>query len=156
MDVQANPEPISSGTRIVPATWHDFSAIRKLEKVCFPVDAWPFWDTLGVLALPNVIRFKALVGDKMVGFIAVDIRRWQNLAWIATICVLPEYRRSGIATDLIRASIAELRVANLRLSVRASNAGAIRLYEKLGFAEVDRWRRYYQGGEDAVVMDKEI
>ncbi len=156
MDAQALPHNAPAAPDILPATWHDFGAIRKLEKICFPVDAWPFWDMLGVLALPNVIRLKALAGGSMVGFIAVDVRRWQNLAWIATICVLPAYRRSGIATNLIEACIAELGVARLRLSVRASNEAAKQLYLKLGFSEVERWKRYYQGGEAAIVMEKKL
>ena len=57
---------------ISQATWHDFNAVRQLEKVCFPVDAWPFWDVIGVLALPNVIRLKAVLDDQLVGFVAVD------------------------------------------------------------------------------------
>ena len=41
--------------KILPATWQDFSAVRQLEKECFPVDHWPFWDIFGVLTLPDVV-----------------------------------------------------------------------------------------------------
>ena len=77
--------------------------LRQLESVCFPKDAWPLLDMLGVLTLPNVVRLKAVVGEQMVGFIAGDIRRVENVAWIATIGVLPEYRRRGIGTALLQA-----------------------------------------------------
>ena len=141
---------------ISQATWHDFNAVRQLEKVCFPVDAWPFWDVIGVLALPNVIRLKAVLDDQLVGFVAVDIRTRQNLAWIATIGVLPSYRRLGIATDMLAACVNQLSVPYLRLSVRASNKAALQLYDKLGYEKIDRWPRYYQGGEDGIVMQKRL
>jgi len=44
----------------------------------------------------------------------------------------------------------------VRLSVRASNQAAIRLYEKQGYAVVNRWERYYAGGEDALVLAKNL
>jgi len=42
----------------------------------------------------------------------------------------------------------------VRLSVRASNHTAIRLYENTGYQVIDRWERYYTGGEDALVLEK--
>ncbi len=141
---------------ITQATWHDFTAVRRLEKICFPADAWPFWDILGVLALPDVMRMKAEIDGELVGFIAVDIRKRDNLAWIAVVGVLPEYRRQGIARALIKACEDRLRVPYLRLSVRASNRAAQNLYEQLGYTAFDRWPRYYIGGEDAIVMQKRV
>jgi ribosomal-protein-alanine N-acetyltransferase len=42
----------------------------------------------------------------------------------------------------------------IRLSVRASNHAAICLYESAGYLLVDRWKKYYTGGEDALVFEK--
>jgi ribosomal-protein-alanine N-acetyltransferase len=145
-----------SQAEIVLATWHDFNAVRRLEKICFPVDAWPFWDIIGVLTLPDVLRMKAEIAGDLAGFIAVDIRKRENLAWIAVVGVLPDYRRQGIATALIQACEDRLTVPYLRLSVRASNQAAQVLYEQLGYTAFDRWPGYYVGGEDAVVMQKRM
>lgn len=156
----ANPQIIAkvpgSRAEILPATWHDFNAVRRLEKICFPDDAWPFWDIIGVLALPDVLRMKAEIAGELVGFIAIDIRNRDRLAWIAVVGVLPGYRRRGIARALIKASEARVTVPYLRLSVRASNRGAQALYEELGYEPFDRWPRYYVGGEDAIVMQKRV
>ncbi len=141
---------------ILPATWQDFSAVRQLEKECFPVDHWPFWDIIGVLTLPDVIRLKAVEGGQLVGFSAFDIRNRDNLAWISTICVAAGHRRMGVATDLIQACEAQVSVPYVRLTVRASNRGAITLYQALEYASHDRWPQYYQDGEDAVVMQKRL
>ncbi len=130
--------------------------MRTLERACFPVDHWPFWDIFGVLTLPDVIRVKAVAGDQLVGFAAFDIRNRDNLAWISTICVAPSHRRMGVATDMLYWCESRLKVPNVRLTVRASNQGAQILYQALEYVTIDQWPRYYQDGEDAVVMQKRL
>ena len=141
---------------ILPATWRDLNTLRQVERVCFPKDAWPIWDLIGVLTLPNVVRLKAVVNDQMVGFIAADIRPSQHMAWIATIGVLPEHRGRGIGTALLEACEQELQVEAIRLNVRLSNHTAIRLYKSLRYQQVGRWPHYYADGEDALIMEKEL
>jgi ribosomal protein S18 acetylase RimI-like enzyme len=114
--------------KIMPATWRDLNALRHLEQACFHLDAWTLMDLIGVLSFPRVVRLKAVDGDLMVGFIAGDERGSKKLAWIATLAVLPDYRRLGIATALLGACEDALTVPRIRLSVRAKNATAINLY----------------------------
>jgi [ribosomal protein S18]-alanine N-acetyltransferase len=104
--------------------------------------------------MPNVLRLKAVIDGQMVGFIACDIRRAENVAWIATVGVLPEQRRQGIGQRLLLEAEARLEVSAIRLSVRASNQAAIRLYLQLGYFQKTIWPRYYADKEDAVVMEK--
>ncbi len=138
------------------ATWHDLNALRRVEKVCFPKDAWPLFDLIGILTFPNIIRLKAISDGQMVGFVAADIKRAERLAWIATIGVLPEYRGRGIGAELLRACEEKLDVPVIRLVVRKSNDTAIRLYERFGYAMLGTWRRYYSDGEDGTVMEKRL
>lgn len=152
MDENAPGGPVA----IVPATWRDLNALRHLEQICFPQDAWPLWDLIGVLTLPNIVRLKALLDGQMVGFIAGDIRAAQRLAWIATVGVLPEHRGRGIGTTLLLACEAKLAVPSVRLNVRLSNHAAIRLYERYDYQRVGLWPGYYQDGEDALVMEKRL
>lgn len=144
-----------SQVSIEPATWRDLNALRTLEQICFPQDAWPLLDLIGVLTLPNVVRLKAQNNGRLVGFLAADIKHSQDLAWIATIGVLPEFRQRGIATKLLVTCEARLDVSQIRLSVRASNATAIRLYTRLGYFRYGTWPRYYSDGEDALILEKE-
>jgi ribosomal protein S18 acetylase RimI-like enzyme len=44
----------------------------------------------------------------------------------------------------------------MRLTVRLSNEGAISLYEKEGYRSVDIWKKYYNDGEDGLVMEKRL
>jgi ribosomal protein S18 acetylase RimI-like enzyme len=147
---------LNGSVLIEPANWRDLNALRQVERVCFPMDAWPIWDLLGVLTLPNVVRLKAVADECMVGFIAGDVRPREDLAWIATLGVVPEYRRRGIGAALLQACEAQLSVGRVRLSVRLSNSPAIELYERFNYQRVGRWGHYYQDGEDALVMEKAL
>lgn len=143
-----------SGITILTASWRDLKDLHQLEKVCFQLDAWPLLDILGVLSIPQIIRLKAEDREKLVGFIAVDLRRTQQTAWIATLAVLPNYRKSGIASALIQASEAQVDLPRIRLSVRESNHPAIQLYKKHGYQQIEIWKKYYKGGDNALIFEK--
>jgi ribosomal-protein-alanine N-acetyltransferase len=141
---------------IQQASWRDLNALRNLERVCFPKDAWPLLDLVGVLTLPNVVRLKAVVGEAMIGFIAGDVRPAQQIAWIATIGVMPEYRGRGIGKALLKACENRVDVPRIRLCVRQTNQEAIQLYLNNGYQRAGIWSNYYQDGEDALLMEKGI
>ncbi|MEJ2487235.1 MAG: N-acetyltransferase [Anaerolineales bacterium] len=139
---------------IFQASLRDLIPVRKLEKLCFPVDAWPLLDMIGALSFPNIVRYKARIGDQIVGFIAGEVKGTTQTGWIATLCVHPKYRRKGIGEELLRLCEQEMQMPRIRLTVRESNQGAIKLYETHGYYKVNRWKNYYKGGEDGVVMEK--
>jgi len=139
---------------IMAASILDLNALGRLERSCFGKDAWPFLDLVAVLTFADVVRLKAVEGGKMIGFVAGDPRPSDGLAWIATIGVAPEFRGRGIGRDLLRACEAHVPQPRLRLSVRASNQVAIRLYEREGYERVEIWQAYYRDGEAAIVMQK--
>ena len=75
------------------------------------------------------------------------------------IAVAPEFRRQGVADTLLSTltGFARGHLARLFLEVRASNAPALTLYRKYGFAEVGRRKNYYDNPrEDAILMTWEI
>ena len=75
------------------------------------------------------------------------------------VAVTADYRRRGIAEKLVLALVEELKKKGshaLMLEVRASNAPAIALYEKLGFLQVGCRKNYYRNPkEDALILRKE-
>ncbi len=125
-------------------------AIVSLERVCFPADPWPE-DMIARMA----DRFTVAVEDDTVaGYLVLSSVLDEGN--IDNVAVAPAFRRRGIAdalvTDAVRRARAE-ELAFLTLEVRASNAPAIRLYEKHGFREVGRRRNYYEKPrEDAILM----
>lgn len=144
-----------SETRISTATWRDLMDLHQLERACFQSDAWPIWDIIGVLTFPNIVRLKAESEQRMVGFIGADLRYSQAHAWIVTFGVLPSYQRQGIGTSLLEACEKAIPLPKIKLSVRRSNQPALNLYRKFGYREVEIWPAYYEGKEDALVLEKE-
>jgi ribosomal protein S18 acetylase RimI-like enzyme len=143
-----------SNIAVLPAALRDFRAVYHLEKVCFDQDAWPMLDVLGVLTIPQVVRLKAVDQEQLIGFIAADLRRSQGVAWIATLAVLPEYRRRGIGEAMLRICEEQVNLPLIRLCVRQSNQPAIELYQNSGYQQVDVWKKYYRGGENALIFEK--
>ncbi|MFW5713141.1 MAG: GNAT family N-acetyltransferase [Brevefilum sp.] len=138
-----------------PADWRDYVQLHHLSKVCFkPEDQWPFWDLIGVLTLPGLVQIKAVSDGRMLGFLGGEREPAKHRGWITTLAVLPHYRRQGIARALLEEGEKELNLPRIRLSVRASNLPAVRLYESAGYQMAECWRRYYAGGEDALVFEK--
>jgi ribosomal-protein-alanine N-acetyltransferase len=138
------------------ATLSDLGDLGEMERICFPLDAWPLLERIGALVLPSVVRIKAVIAGKMIGFVGGDIRRRAGIGWITTISVLPEYRRAGVAETLLAACEQEMGMPRVRLAVRRRNTAAQALYLKHGYQTVETWRHYYQGGEDGIVMEKVI
>lgn len=75
---------------------------------------------------------------------------------ITNIATLPECRRRGYAAAVVAALLEEARsrkLAFVTLEVRETNAPAIALYEKFGFAVVGRRKNFYtEPTEAALVM----
>ena len=141
--------------QVIAASLLDLNALHKLEHACFEKDAWPFLDLIAVLSFPDVVRLKAVEDGQMIGFAAGDPHPSDGSSWIATIGVIPEYRRRGIGRQLLRACEAKLSTPRIRLSVRASNDGAIRLYEQEGYQRTEVWLNYFNDSEAAIVMEKQ-
>ncbi len=138
------------------ASIRDLAALRRLEHACFEKDVWPLLDLIAVLTWPDVIKLKAVEDGEMVGFVAGDPRPSEGASWIATIGVDPRYQRRGIGRTLLRACEERITLPRVRLTVRMSNQVAISLYEKEGYRSVDIWKKYYNDGEDGLVMEKTL
>lgn len=80
-------------------------------------------------------------------------------AQLAELAVAPGSRRRGIGEGLVGKLMEEARAGGARimsLEVRAGNTPARRLYEKLGFRETGRRPGFYEGEEDAALMEKSL
>lgn len=146
-----------SSLPIVPAGWRDINALMRLEKACFSKDdAWPLLDIVAILTFPHIIRLKIEHSNSMIAFTAAEMQEDKKVAWITTIGVAPEYRRHKLAWRLLIACEETIKFDTIRLSVRRSNSSALALYRTNGYVKVDEWRKYYIGGEDALILEKKI
>ena len=75
---------------------------------------------------------------------------------INNLALRPQYRGHGFGTALLHHVLAEAQRLGARratLEVRAGNAGALRLYERLGFYVAGTRRNYYMNPvEDALIL----
>lgn len=77
-------------------------------------------------------------------------------AEILDVAVDRSLRGKGVGRLLVESALAASRasgVALVALEVRVTNADAIALYLRAGFREVRRRKKYYDNGEDAILMD---
>jgi ribosomal-protein-alanine N-acetyltransferase len=143
-----------------PATADDLPALARVHAQAFD-DPWNAAD-IGVLM--DARGGFALAAEAMNGALAGFIlcRSIAGEAEILTLAVAPAYRRQGIARALTEAALglAAPSASSMFLEVAADNAGAIALYEQLGFATIGRRARYYArrsgDGADALVMRRAL
>ena len=130
--------------------------IADLEKICFS-DPWSEKSVASELENKLAFWLVAVEEDRVAGYIGsqtvMDETDMMNVA------VHPDFRRQGIAEALVIGLVEHLKTMGSRcltLEVRASNAPAIALYEKLGFHEIGRRKNYYRNPrEDALILRKE-
>ena len=130
--------------------------VAQLEKICFS-DPWSEMSIAHELESLWSYWLVAVDGDTVAGYIGSQSSI--DEADIMNVAVHPDYRRQGIAENLINTLVAELKNRSchaLLLEVRVSNTPAITLYEKLGFAQVGCRKNYYRNPkEDALILRKE-
>ena len=139
-------------------TYDDIPQVAALERQCFPT---PWSERMLREHLDNQCA-AALVARGEDGTILGygGLLVVLDEGYLTNIAVRPEYRRQGIAADILQVfeNFARgNRLAFLTLEVRASNYGAIALYGSLGFRSVGRRKNYYEHPkEDAIIMTKEF
>lgn len=142
--------------RIEPMQNQHIAQVAELEKLCFP-DPWSDEILQNELHNEYARWLVAVRDDTVLGYIGSQLCPPE--ADMMNLAVLPSFRRSGVGLALCNALLRLLReekITSLSLEVRASNASAIALYEKLGFLQVGlRKNYYYHPQEDARILKKE-
>ena len=127
--------------------------VAKLEQQVFS-QPWSRQGFLDTLAMDNVIFLTAMDGERLAGYCGVYLSIDEGE--ITHVAVAPEYRRRGIARQLVQELIRqaqEVGISRFLLEVRVSNEGAIALYRELGFTDGGIRRNFYEfPREDALVM----
>ena len=134
-------------------TMGDLNAIERIERRAYPTP-WSRSMFAGELAKPASISLGAFEGEQLAGYMIIS--RYVDAWHVMNIAVDPSSRRAGVATALL-VRLFELTTSDGRrgytLEVRASNDGAIKLYERLGFEARGVRRGYYTDNrEDALIM----
>ncbi len=145
--------------RVEAMTEADLPAVLAIERASFP-SPWPrevFLRELRENKVAHLFVARAAEGESQ-GCVVGYICAWAIVdeLHITNVAVHPEFRRQHVGQQLLQSVLAraqELRCRQAVLEVRASNAGAQRLYARFGFAPVAVRKHYYtDNNEDAIVM----
>lgn len=132
----------------------DAAALGALEAELFGVGAWPPTDLLAQARRAWV----AVDGTAVVGYVVTG--PGGDVVELLRLGVRPDRRRHGLGGRLLRAALDDARAdpeaERMLLEVGEANAAATALYARHGFSVIDRRRRYYPDGEDALVMQRTL
>ena len=140
--------------KIVQAQKNDVKDIAELEKECFSLP----WSENGITEAMNhnTVFFKALYKNEFAGYISVTAVVGEG--YINNIAVRENMRGKGIGSLLLDRTVTFAKEEDLEflsLEVRASNAVAISLYNKLDFKKEGVRTNFYESPkEDGIIMTR--
>jgi ribosomal-protein-alanine N-acetyltransferase len=133
----------------------DAGALLEIDQICFSADiAFSHGEIASHLNHPKSIAWAAERAGRILGYLIAH-RPTELVTHVITLDVLPEARRQGIGTALMRRMHKEskqLGVHVIVLEVGIANRPAQTLYEKLRYRYIDKLSGYYHGREDAYRM----
>ena len=133
--------------------------VHALERILFPIDAWPEQMFRDELSQPETRRYYVVEENSADGEARIvayaGVMCVPPIADVQTIAVVPEREGLGIGSAVLTELIAEAARRGARdvlLEVRADNPRAQALYRRFGFTQIHTRRRYYRDGVDALIM----
>ena len=142
---------------IVPMTADHLDELEKLERICF---SRPWSRKMLGEELDNDCAAFLVAEEpethRVLGYAGVLVMADEG--YITNVAVFPDYRRQGIAAQIIKVFCdfaAGNHLSFLTLEVRPTNTAAIELYRSFGFEEVGRRKNYYDlPKEDALILTR--
>jgi [ribosomal protein S18]-alanine N-acetyltransferase len=143
----------------------DFNRLWRLDQICFPPGiAYTQMDLTGFVTRRKAIAIVAEFpkGNEFAGGLAgfAVAQPIRNIGRIMTLDILPEARRSGLATRLMDECERRLRAAGCQqvfLETAVNNDAAVGLYSKLGYHVLRTLPLYYPTHAlDAYLMGKNL
>ena len=143
---------------IIPMTSEHLDQVAQIEQLCFS-DPWSRRMLSEHLENECAATLVALSSDgTILGYAGLLVVLDEG--YITNVAVRPDYRRQGIAGELLgvfRRFAEGNKLAFLTLEVRESNAAARALYSKYGYKEVGVRKNYYDHPkENAILMTLEF
>lgn len=144
-----------NGFRIVPMQESHLDELAEISRLCFSMP----WSRAGLaaeLSSDTAHFWVAEENGRCIGFAGMHAVCGE--CYVDLVAVRPSARRRGVGERLVEQMIAwmeETRGEFITLEVRASNAPAIALYEKLGFERAGLRRGFYEDNhEDALLLTR--
>lgn len=144
-----------------PLTDKQLEQVMELDHICFG-GLWSLSSYKREIESPNsyllVIVLEQAEQEKVIGLGCF----WAIVeeAHITILAVHPDFQGQGLGKTLLEKLLQEAQIRNLEratLEVGESNQKALSLYDKFGFKEAGRRKKYYQKtGEDALILWKSL
>ena len=147
--------------KIKPLTEKELDQVLALDNICFG-GLWSLRSYKREIDSPNSSLFIMTIDyqleEKVIGLACY----WAILeeAHITILAIHPDFQGKGLGKLLLNHLLQEINKQDLKtatLEVSANNQKALNLYQKFGFKEAGRRKKYYQKtGEDALVLWKKV
>lgn len=153
--------PSTEAVEIRQAVRADLLAVFRIEQASFP-QPWPFSAFERFLGRPGFMVAESVADSvDVVGYVVADSipNSGRPIGHVKDIAVAPEARGEGIGKRLLERALAVLQAQDtqrVKLEVRATNDRALGLYRDFGFTNVRTVPRYYENGEDALVLVRSL
>jgi [ribosomal protein S18]-alanine N-acetyltransferase len=132
----------------------DMNEVLQTENESFDF-AWSEEDFLRCLRQRNCIGMVAELDERVVGFMIYELHKTK--LHVLNFAVAPDYRRSGIGTQMVMKLVGKLsshRRTKITLAIRESNLAAQLFFRSQGFSASKVLRAYYEdSGEDAYMLN---
>lgn len=150
---------LAAAMSVRDATPADLDGLVALENRCFAADRLSRRSFRKLIGSPTAaLRLVARAG-RIAGYALLFFRAGSGVGRLYSVAVDPDHRGTGLGALLIGdcETAAHARGSrSLRLEVREDNAGAIRLYRRLGYEPIGRYPRYYADKTDALRFEKRL
>lgn len=145
---------LETDIEIIPMGFSDLECVSDIEQQCHshPWSKKIFLSNFGVRCFNHILlKDQQVIGYFICSSVAGEVT-------LMNIAIAPEYQGKGFGKTLLSflcSHSIERGEQEIWLEVRKSNISAMKLYQSLGFVEVDIRKNYYPtktGREDAVIM----
>ena len=143
------------GMTIRPMTEADLDQVMELEKAIFPSP----WRRSFFLSDINRSQGLSIVAEDEGVILGYAVAWGTEETHLANLAVSELERSRGIGGKLLDEVIAFARrgkAGSMYLEVRESNTIARKFYSERGFVPTYLRKRYYENGEDAVIMERDV
>lgn len=145
-----------SNIQMRPCSREDLAAVYEIESACFPHGAFPYFVIVQYFDLFADTFFVAVSNNSCVGFVIFGRSSSEpNTAWLLDIAVAPSHHQRGIARDLLRVGLEQLRSGDtnsFRATVLPTNTASLMLLQRSGFIVEREDTTYFGANEPRLLL----